>query len=204
MPTDNKIIHQCSKCSKIYKTKGTLQKHASKCNIDNSTTSSPTLTSQENNTEQDIPKVHENTYDINMKFVDGNKVKVEVHKQGEDGGNNEDEEEEEDGKEVLNDLLRPKVSPSYQEEINKLTNLIDIFKKMPISTDPDKKDSTIEQLKVTITVLMTQSQNLIKEMKLMSRKNSYYKNNIMLATFILDNCRKDPPETDEEFENIFE
>ena len=134
MPTDNKIIHQCSKCSKIYKTKGTLQKHASKCNIDNSTTSSPTSTSQENNTEQDIPKVHENTYDINMKFVDGNKVKVEVHKQGEDGGNNEDEE----------------------------------------------------------------------EMKLMSRKNSYYKNNIMLATFILDNCRKDPPETDEEFENIFE
>lgn len=201
MTIDNKIIHQCSNCSKTYKTKGSLQKHMSKCNIDKPTTSSP---SQENNTEHDIPKVTENTYDINMKFVDGNKVKVEVHKQGESDENGEDIGNEEDGKEVLNDLLRPKVSHTYQDEINKLANLIEMFKKMPISTDPEKKDSTIEQLKVTITILMTQSQNLIKEMKLMSRKNSYYRNNIMLATFILDKCRKDPPETDEEFENMFE
>jgi len=50
---------------------------------------------------------------------------------------------------------------------------------------------------------MTQSQNLIKEMKQMSRRNSYFKNNIMLASFVLDKCRKEVPETDEDFENMF-
>jgi len=51
--------------------------------------------------------------------------------------------------------------------------------------------------------LMTQSQNLIKEMQQMSRRNSYFKNNIILAAFILDKCRKDVPETEEEFDNMF-
>ena len=50
---------------------------------------------------------------------------------------------------------------------------------------------------------MSQSQNLIKEMQTMSKRNSYYKNNIMLATFVLDKCRKEIPETDEEFDNMF-
>jgi hypothetical protein len=50
---------------------------------------------------------------------------------------------------------------------------------------------------------MTQSKNLIKEMQNMSRRNSYFKNNIILASFILDKCRKDVPETEEEYENMF-
>jgi hypothetical protein len=37
----------------------------------------------------------------------------------------------------------------------------------------------------------------------MSRRNSFFKNNIMLAAFVLDKCRKEVPETDEEFENMF-
>jgi len=37
----------------------------------------------------------------------------------------------------------------------------------------------------------------------MSRRNSYFKNNIILASFILDKCRKDVPETEEEYENMF-
>ena len=62
-------------------------------------------------------------------------------------------------------------------------------------------DSTDEAAEINI--LMQQSQNLIKEMKLMSRKNSYLKNNVMLASFILDKCRKEVPETEEEFEKMF-
>jgi len=169
-----------------------------KCNV-NSTPTSEQKSSLPNSTNE--PK--ENTYDINMTFVDGNKVEVEVHKQNDKFEDDEDSEEE-DGKEVLKDILRPKVSHTYQDEIDKLDKLIEVFKTLPISDDPAKKDNTIEQLKTTITILMTQSQNLIKEMQLMSRKNSYYKNNIMLATFILDKCRKEePPETDEEFDNMF-
>ena len=51
--------------------------------------------------------------------------------------------------------------------------------------------------------LRKQSKNLIKEMQNMSRRNSYFKNNIILASFILDKCRKDVPETEEEYENMF-
>lgn len=198
MPTDNKIIYQCSKCPKTYKTNTTLKKHMAKCKVNSTPTSEQKSSLPDSNNE---PK--ENTYDINMTFVDGNKVEVEVHKQNDKFEDDEDSEEE-DGKEVLKDILRPKVSHTYQDEIDKLDKLIEVFKTLPISDDPAKKDNTIEQLKTTITILMTQSQNLIKEMQLMSRKNSYYKNNIMLATFILDKCRKEePPETDEEFDNMF-
>lgn len=198
MPTDNKIIYQCSKCPKTYKTNTTLKKHMAKCSVNSTPTSEPKSLLPNSTNE---PK--ENTYDINMTFVDGNKVEVEVHKQNDNFEDDEDSEEE-DGKEVLKDILRPKVSHTYQDEIDKLDKLIEVFKTLPISDDPAKKDNTIEQLKTTITILMTQSQNLIKEMQLMSRKNSYYKNNIMLATFILDKCRKEePPETDEEFDNMF-
>lgn len=190
MSTDNKIIHECSKCSKKYKSITSLQKHMNKCNVNKTIT--PT------SIEEESPTVNENTYDINMKFIDGNKVTVELQKQP------EPEDDSEDGKEVLKDLLRPKVSHTYQDEIDKLDNLIEVFKNLPVSNDPVKKDHTIEQLKTTITILMTQSQNLIKEMKLMSRKNSYYRNNLMLATFILDKCRKEPPETDDEFDTMFD
>jgi uncharacterized coiled-coil DUF342 family protein len=100
-------------------------------------------------------------------------------------------------------MLRPKISSSYQDEIDKLENLVKLFKNLPISDDPDKKDRTITQLKQTITILLDQSQKLIKEMQTMSKRNSYYRNNITLASFILDKCRKDAPETDEEFEEMF-
>jgi len=153
--------------------------------------------------------VKENNYDINMTFGKDNKVQVEVKKQPtmkydvtSDSGS-ETESDDETGEKVLKDILRPKVSPTYQAEIDKLENLIGMFKTLPISSDPARKDYTIEQLKATVTILMTQSQSLIKEMKQMSRRNSYYKNNIMLAAFILDRCRMEVPETDEEFENMF-
>ena len=78
-----------------------------------------------------------------------------------------------------------------------------MFKTLPIPEKQESKDLTINQLKNIIAILMTQSQNLIKEMKQMSRRNSYFKNNIMLASFVLDKCRKEVPETDEDFENMF-
>ena len=165
-------------------------------------------------------KMNENNYDINMTFGEGNQVHVDMKKQSASkqsaskqsaskqsasagGGDEETDSDEESGEKVLKDLLRPKVSETYQVEIDKLENLIKMFKHLPISEDPTKKDHVIEQLKATITILMTQAQSLIKEMKQMSRRNSYYKNNIMLATFILDKCRMDAPETEEDFENMF-
>jgi len=212
MPTDNKIIYQCSKCPKNYKSNATLQKHIAKCSVTNTNKPSPVSTSSStvspSSVEQDEPTVHDNVYDVSMKFMEGNKMKVEVHKQDNDDENeNENEKSEyndEDGKQLLKDMLRPKVSHTYQDEIDKLDKLIEVFKNLRVSDDPLKKDNTIEQLKTTITILMTQSQNLIKEMKTMSRKNSYYRNNIMMASFILDKCRVDPPETDDEFDRIFD
>ena len=184
--TSNKIIHQCSKCSKIYKAKSSLKKHEENCK--------DTKLSQTNTEEQ---KNQENNYDVNMTFLEGNKVEVEVKKQPNEG------DEKQDGEKVLKEILKPKISPSYQDEIDKLESLVKVIKTLPISDDPAKKDHTIGQLKNTLAIIMTQSKNLIKEMQNMSRRNSYFKNNIILASFILDKCRKDVPETEEEYENMF-
>jgi hypothetical protein len=227
---DNKIIYKCPKCSKIYKGKTAFNKHVTSCKSKESSAPIQTIPISSNipvtaptNSNPSIPtptpssqKPTENNYDINMTFGEGNKVHVDMKKQPTTGrpsvgrqaagGGSSDEEtdsDEESGETVLKDLLRPKVSETYQEEIDKLENLIKMFKHLPVSDDPSKKDHVIDQLKATITILMTQAQSLIKEMKQMSRRNSYYKNNIMLATFILDKCRMDAPETEEEFENMF-
>ena len=224
--SDNKVIYKCSKCAKIYKGKGPFEKHEASCKA--TTTIKPTTVPRPVNAKMSptptmtmnsmppVPptpqKMNENNYDINMTFGEGNKVHVDMKKQPaakqpaakqSGGGDEETDSDEESGEKVLKDLLRPKVSETYQEEIDKLENLIKMFKHLPISDDPTKKDNVIDQLKATITILMTQAQSLIKEMKQMSRRNSYYKNNIMLATFILDKCRMDAPETEEEFENMF-
>ncbi len=183
--TSNKIIHQCSKCSKIYKAKSYLKKHEENC----TGSISPTNTEEQKN--------QENNYDVNMTFLEGNKVEVEVKKQPNEG------EDKQDGEKVLKEILKPKISPSYQDEIDKLESLVKVIKSLPISDDPEKKDQTIGQLKNTLAIVMTQSKNLIKEMQNMSRRNSYFKNNIILASFILDKCRKDVPETEEEYENMF-
>ena len=214
--TDNKVIYKCSKCAKIYKGKAPFEKHEASCKSKTNTVpvtlATPNMTM---NSPPPVPptpqKMNENNYDINMTFGEGNKVHVDMKKQPaakqpaakQSGGDEETDSDEESGEKVLKDLLRPKVSETYQEEIDKLENLIKMFKHLPISDDPTKKDNVIDQLKATITILMTQAQSLIKEMKQMSRRNSYYKNNIMLATFILDKCRMDAPETEEEFENMF-
>ena len=218
MSDNNKVIYKCPKCSKIYKGKAAFNKHVASCKFQESSAPIHTIPISSN-----IPvtaptssnplssghldqKPNENNYDINMTFGEGNKVHVDMKKQPSpkvSGGDEETDSDEESGEAVLKDLLRPKVSESYQEEIDKLENLIKMFKHLPISDDPSKKDHVIDQLKATITILMTQAQSLIKEMKQMSRRNSYYKNNIMLATFILDKCRMDAPETEEEFENMF-
>jgi hypothetical protein len=207
--SDNKVIYKCSKCSKIYKGKAPFEKHEASCKSKES--SAPTQTipvTAPNSPSSSNQTPNENNYDISMTFGEGNKVHVDMKKQPpikvpsakED---DETDSDEESGEKVLKDLLRPKVSETYQEEIDKLENLIKMFKHLPVSDDPTKKDHVIEQLKATITILMTQAQSLIKEMKQMSRRNSYYKNNIMLATFILDKCRMDAPETEEDFENMF-
>ena len=210
--SDNKVIYKCSKCAKIYKGKAPFEKHEASCKSKTTTVpvnlATPTMTM--NSTPQVPPtpqKMNENNYDINMTFGEGNKVHVDMKKQPAAkqpaSADEETDSDEESGEKVLKDLLRPKVSETYQIEIDKLENLIKMFKHLPISEDPAKKDHAIEQLKATITILMTQAQSLIKEMKQMSRRNSYYKNNIMLATFILDKCRMDAPETEEDFENMF-
>lgn len=202
---ENKIIYKCENCTKKYKTKSSLDKHSIKCKKPEVETSS---TPQNNITK-------ENNYDVNMTFLEGNKVQVDVKKQGEDEKDEAIdkeardkearyketmEKEKDEGEKVLKELIKPKISESYQEEIDKLSDLITMFKNFPVSNN---KDTTISQLKNINTILMSQSQNLIKEMQTMSKRNSYYKNNIMLAAFVLDKCRKEIPESDEEFDNMF-
>lgn len=215
--SNNKVIYKCSKCAKIYKGKAPFEKHEASCKAKTNTVpvtlATPTMTMNSTPPVPPTPqKMNENNYDINMTFGEGNKVHVDMKKQPPAkqpsakqpaSADEETDSDEESGEKVLKDLLRPKVSETYQIEIDKLENLIKMFKHLPISEDPTKKDHVIEQLKATITILMTQAQSLIKEMKQMSRRNSYYKNNIMLATFILDKCRMDAPETEEDFENMF-
>ena len=210
--SNNKVIYKCSKCAKIYKGKAPFEKHEASCKAKTNTVpvtlATPTMTMNSTPPVPPTPqKMNENNYDINMTFGEGNKVHVDMKKQPAAkqpaAADEETDSDEESGEKVLKDLLRPKVSETYQIEIDKLENLIKMFKHLPISEDPAKKDHAIEQLKATITILMTQAQSLIKEMKQMSRRNSYYKNNIMLATFILDKCRMDAPETEEDFENMF-
>jgi uncharacterized C2H2 Zn-finger protein len=203
MPTDNKIIYQCPKCSKNYKSNITLQKHIAKCNVNNTTN---VKEKSDDNKSEPI----ENTYDVNVTFTGDNKIAMDVHKHEDNSGSDfgseaGDSDQDVDGKEALKDMLRPKVSPTYQDEINKLEKLIDVFKNIPISDNPEKSAHMVEQLKTTLTILMAQSRRLINEMKLMARRNSFYKNNILMATFILDKCRREqPPETDEEFDAMFD
>jgi hypothetical protein len=149
----------------------------------------------ENNNFSNI-ETPEKKYDINMTVVDENTIKMEMKKK-------QHQQDLEDGDKALKEILKPKISESFQEEINKLDDLIKLFKNHPIPDEEQEKDKTIAHLKNVINILMQQSQNLIKEMKLMSRKNSYLKNNVMLASFILDKCRKEVPETEEEFEKMF-
>jgi hypothetical protein len=183
---ENKIIHQCSNCSKTYKSKKTLEKHQDNCKEKSETTE----------TSENSGKTTENNYDVNMTFEENDKIEIEIKKKL--------IEDAEGGEEVLKGIVKPKISNSYQEEIDKLEKMVKMIQKFPVSSDPAKKDQTIAQLKNTINVLLIQSKNLIKEMQTMSRRNSYFKNNIILAAFILDKCRKDVPETEQEFQNMFD
>lgn len=180
---ENRIIYKCDKCSKTYKNKQSLDKHILKCKVVSSTT-------EEGNVSKD------NNYDVNMTFLEGNKLQVEVTKHNDDGT--------EESEKVLKDILKPTVSESYQDEIDKLEDLIKMFKDFPIPETSENKDATIEKLKNIISIIMSQSKNLIKEMQSMSKRNSYYKNNIMLAAFVLDKCRKDVPEDEDDLDNIFD
>jgi len=148
----------------------------------------------ENKSEDDKQKPG-NNYDVSMTFLEGQRVKVEMKKQAKEG--------QEDGEQILKEILKPKISESYQDEIDKLSGLINMVTEFVIpSTEPDK-DRMIDQLKNTMMVMMIQARNLIKEMKKMTYRNNYLKNNVMLAAFVLDRCRKDVPESEEEFEELF-
>jgi hypothetical protein len=160
----------------------------------NDTSSLSDSQSDEDEEENDKPNPG-NNYDVSMTFLEGQRVKVEMKKQGKDG--------QEDGEQILKEILKPKISESYQDEIDKLSGLINMVTEFVIpSTEPDK-DRMIEQLKNTMMVMLIQARNLIKEMKKMTYRNNYLKNNVMLAAFVLDRCRKDVPESEEEFEELF-
>ena len=149
----------------------------------------------ENKSEEDDKQKPANNYDVSMTFLEGQRVKVEMKKQAKEG--------QEDGEQILKEILKPKISESYQDEIDKLSGLINMVTEFVIpSTEPDK-DRMIDQLKNTMMVMMIQARNLIKEMKKMTYRNNYLKNNVMLAEFVLDRFRKDVPESEEEFEELF-
>ena len=219
-----KPTHNCLKCEKPYKSLNTLNKHMLTCvanktttnqpkvgknknkilknsiqvtetsdDMDNSNTSS--LSHSQSDTDDSGDEKTKNNYDVSMTFLEGQRVKVEMKKQAKDG--------QEDGEQILKEILKPKISESYQDEIDKLSELINMVTEFVIpSTEPDK-ERMIEQLKNTMMVMLIQARNLIKEMKKMTYRNNYLKNNVMLAAFVLDRCRKDVPESEEEFEELF-
>lgn len=219
-----KPIHKCLKCEKPYKSLNTLNKHMLKCVANNTTTNQPKVGMNKNKILKNSIQVTEtsddmdnsntsslsdsqsdandsgdettkNNYDVSMTFLEGQRVKVEMKKQANDG--------EEDGEQILKEILKPKISESYQDEIDKLSGLINMVTEFVIPSTESDKDKMIDQLKNTMMVMMIQARNLIKEMKKMTYRNNYLKNNVMLAAFVLDRCRKDVPETEEEFEELF-
>lgn len=219
-----KPIHKCLKCEKPYKSLNTLNKHMLSCVANNTTTNQPKVGMNKNKILKNSIQVTEtsddmdnsntsslsdsqsdandsgdettkNNYDVSMTFLEGQRVKVEMKKQANDG--------EEDGEKILKEILKPKISESYQDEIDKLSGLINMVTEFVIPSTESDKDKMIDQLKNTMMVMMIQARNLIKEMKKMTYRNNYLKNNVMLAAFVLDRCRKDVPETEEEFEELF-
>jgi hypothetical protein len=213
-----KPIHTCLNCSKPYKSLTTLNKHMLKCvpkgikekekkaamngnkiiknnidinNSDDDDDDDDAWEKNLNNNEMNM----ENNYDVSMTFLEGKRIKVEVKKQPTD--------DQEDGDQILKEILKPKISETYQDEIDKLGGLINMVNEFVIPNDDSDKDRMIDQLKNTMTVMMIQAKNLIKEMKKMSYRNNYLKNNVMLAAFVLDRCRKDVPESDDDFDNMF-
>ena len=221
---ETKTGHKCLNCEKPYKSLTTLNKHMLKCVANKTTTNQAKVgtnknkilknsiqvmdTSEEmNGTDtgsQSDPQIDEednekekpgNNYDVSMTFLEGQRVKVEMKKQAKDG--------QEDGEQILKEILKPKISESYQDEIDKLSGLINMVTEFVIPSEEPDKDRMIDQLKNTMMVMMIQARNLIKEMKKMTYRNNYLKNNVMLAAFVLDRCRKDVPETEEEFEELF-
>ena len=223
---ETKPTHKCLNCEKPYKSLNTLNKHMLTCvaNKINATKvktpdqAKPTVQAKTHNpiknkilknsiqvndaqsdedsqSDEDDKQKPGNNYDVSMTFLEGQRVKVEMKKQAKEG--------QEDGEQILKEILKPKISESYQDEIDKLSGLINMVTEFVIpSTEPDK-DRMIDQLKNTMMVMMIQARNLIKEMKKMTYRNNYLKNNVMLAAFVLDRCRKDVPESEEEFEELF-
>ena len=180
---ENHVLHICNKCHKKYKNKKSLDKHEPTCKAGEK---SPTQKKAQN-----ITDVGNETYDINMTFTDENTVKVAVKKQDE-------EITDEEGEKALKEILKPRVSPTYRQEIEKLAGLLQVVENIPIPDHDVDKDATIKRLKDTIRIILEQSRNLIKEMEKMGRKNSYLKNNIMLSTYLLDKCRGEVPAEYEE------
>ena len=153
--SDNKVIYKCSKCAKIYKGKAPFEKHEASCKskttikpatvpttvprpVNAKMSPTPTMTM---NSRPPVPptpqKMNENNYDINMTFGEGNKVHVDMKKQpaskqsaskqsaSAGGGDEETDSDEESGEKVLKDLLRPKVSETYQGRVTYFPSTFD-------------------------------------------------------------------------------
>ena len=175
--------YSCSTCNKQFNNMLLFNKHTQECNEHElSSNGSESENENENETETENK---DKTYDINMRFTEDKQVQIQVENKDLLNDN------------VVDDILNPKISSSYREEIDKLNDLLNYVKNIPIPNNDEDKDITIKSLKDTITALMEQSKCLIEEMEKMCQKNSYLKNNVMLAAFVLDKCRKEIPEYDD-------
>tara|TARA_B110000967_G_scaffold136443_1_gene139265 strand:+ start:1650 stop:2312 length:663 start_codon:yes stop_codon:yes gene_type:complete len=188
----SKATYTCPTCDKEYKSRITLDKHQKKCNV-----SQESSTNGNDNTEK--------SYNVNMYFnktnvdvevtdVDTNEVIEKTTRPLKQRQSQIPPQVEVTDDETLDEMLRPRVSETYQREITNLKNLIKHIGDLNIPSGDEERVTTIIMLKTTSDMLLKQSLKLMEEMEQIAKKNSFLKNNMMMASFLLEKCR-----TDEEF-----
>ena len=213
----SKMIHACTNCNKTYKNRGTFEKHIQKCspspmmnntdipmNCEDINSDSDSDSDSDDNITNGKGNV-EKSYNINMYFnkkdvdvevtdVDTNEVvekSTHALKKPLDKPKPSIEEKNEDtiDDETLDEMLRPRVSESYQREINNLKSLIKHMGELNIPIDENDQVTTIAMLRSTNEMLLKQSLKLMEEMEQIAMKNSFLKNNAMMAAFFLEKCK---------------
>ena len=201
----SKMIHACTNCNKTYKNRGTFEKHIQKCspspmmnntdmpmNCEDINSDSDSDSDSDDNITNGKGNV-EKSYNINMYFnkkdvdvevtdVDTNEVvekSTHALKKPLDKPKPSIEEKNEDtiDDETLDEMLRPRVSESYQREINNLKSLIKHMGELNIPIDENDQVTTIAMLRSTNEMLLKQSLKLMEEMEQIAMKNSFLKNN---------------------------